>query len=128
MLTMNTHLVIDMVSIHHGYTGPLLRLTGDGLRHPLEDEEVEGQHGEPVGQPPGTLRVPVGGHPQPGQAGLLGLDVELQPPDTGAFMLNSRSSLRPSSTPRICQESSMSPFTKRSGLVRPRVSAGPPIR
>ena len=68
--------------------------------------------------------MPVGRHPQPGQPGLQGLDVELQPTDAGAFMLNSRSSLRPSSTPRICQESSMSPSRSDPGWCAPGPGPG----
>lgn len=65
-----TQLVMDSISIHDWNAGFCLCLPGDGLRHPLEDEEVKRQHGKPVGQPPGPLRMPVGRHPQPGQAGL----------------------------------------------------------
>ena len=55
-------------SIHDGDTGPRLCLFGDRLGHTLKDKEVERQHSEPLSQPPGALRMPVGGHPDAGQA------------------------------------------------------------
>ena len=128
-----TQLVIDSISIHDWNAGFCLCLPGDGLRHPLEDEEVKRQHGEPVGQPPGPCGCQwavTRSRVRPDSRGWM---LNSSRPTPGAFMLNSRSSLRPSSTPRICQESSMSPSRSDPGWCVPgsgpgRRSGDPSIR